>query len=173
MHCYLGDRIEIFHLLKCSVFIAFSIFKHAAKRWHLWSWCANAAPASNSPVLHCCIMPTLRECQPSMMLKCSTDELLARASFKHHGDQGHDELKHHAVLKGLTDNSGSVLTYRPNPTGLFSSRRHRQIGKSFPAVCAMIGKLSRRSNNSPGERLHGKKLCLTHGISSKCIHGVL
>ena len=36
-----------------------------------------------------------------MMLECSTGELLARAAFMHHADQGHDALRYHAVLKGL------------------------------------------------------------------------
>ena len=36
-----------------------------------------------------------------MMHECSPGELLARAAFMHHVDQGHDALMHHAVLKGL------------------------------------------------------------------------
>ena len=36
-----------------------------------------------------------------MMLKCSPGQLLARVAFMHHDDQGHDELRHDAVLKGL------------------------------------------------------------------------
>ena len=36
-----------------------------------------------------------------MMLECSTGELLARAAFMHHDDQGHDALRHDAALKGL------------------------------------------------------------------------
>ena len=36
-----------------------------------------------------------------MMLECSTGELLARAAFMHHDDQGYDALMHHAVLKGF------------------------------------------------------------------------
>ena len=41
-----------------------------------------------------------------MMLEC---ELLARAAFMHHEDQGHDAIRHDAVLTGL---SGSAA--RPN-----------------------------------------------------------
>ena len=37
----------------------------------------------------------------SMMHESSPGELLARAAFMHHDDQGHDALRHHAVLKGL------------------------------------------------------------------------
>ena len=36
-----------------------------------------------------------------IMLECSTGELLARAAFMHHDDQGHDALRYHSVLKGL------------------------------------------------------------------------
>ena len=36
-----------------------------------------------------------------MILECSTGELLARAAFTHHDDQGHDALMHYAVLKEL------------------------------------------------------------------------
>ena len=36
-----------------------------------------------------------------MMHECSTGELLSRAAFMHHDDQGHDALKHHVVLKEL------------------------------------------------------------------------
>ena len=36
-----------------------------------------------------------------MMLECSTGELLTRALFMHHDDQGHGALMHHAILKGL------------------------------------------------------------------------
>ena len=36
-----------------------------------------------------------------MMLECSPGELLARAAFMHHDDQGQDALRHDAVLKGL------------------------------------------------------------------------
>ena len=36
-----------------------------------------------------------------MMRECSTGELLARAAFMHHDDQGYDALRHDAVLKGL------------------------------------------------------------------------
>ena len=36
-----------------------------------------------------------------MMLECSTGELLTRAAFMHYDDQGHDALRHDAVLKGL------------------------------------------------------------------------
>ena len=51
-------------------------------------------------------MSTLREClnpleSIGMMLEGSADELLARAAFMHHDDQGQDALMHHAVLKGL------------------------------------------------------------------------
>ena len=35
------------------------------------------------------------------MLECSPGELLTKAVFMHHGDQWHDALRHHAVLKGL------------------------------------------------------------------------
>ena len=38
-----------------------------------------------------------------MMLECSTGELLARAAFMHHDDQGHDALRHYAVSKELKD----------------------------------------------------------------------
>ena len=46
----------------------------------------------------------------SMMLECSTGELLIRSAFMHHDDQGHDALRHDAVLKGLT---GSMLCSQP------------------------------------------------------------
>ena len=47
-------------------------------------------------------MLTLWEClNPGMMLKGRTSELLARATFMHHDDKGHDVLRHHTVLKGL------------------------------------------------------------------------
>ena len=36
-----------------------------------------------------------------MMLECSTGELLARAAFMHHDDQGYEAFRHYAVLKGL------------------------------------------------------------------------
>ena len=36
-----------------------------------------------------------------MMLECNPGELLTRAAFRHHGDQGHDAIRYHAVLKGL------------------------------------------------------------------------
>ena len=36
-----------------------------------------------------------------MMLEYSSGDLIARAAFMHHDDQGHDVLRHHAVLKGL------------------------------------------------------------------------
>ena len=36
----------------------------------------------------------------SMMLECSTGELLARAAFMHHEDKAHDALMHHTVLIG-------------------------------------------------------------------------
>ena len=38
-----------------------------------------------------------------MLLEYSTDELLARAAFMYHDDQGRDALMHHAALKGLKD----------------------------------------------------------------------
>ena len=38
-----------------------------------------------------------------MMLECSTDELLARAPFMHHGDGVHDVLEHYEAIKGLTE----------------------------------------------------------------------
>ena len=37
-----------------------------------------------------------------IMLECSPGELFARAAFMHHDNQGHDALRHCAVLKGLT-----------------------------------------------------------------------
>ena len=48
-------------------------------------------------------MPTLREClnPVGMMLECWTGELLPRAAFMHHDNQGHDALMHYAALKGL------------------------------------------------------------------------
>ena len=36
-----------------------------------------------------------------MMLECSLGELLARAAFMPHDNQGHDVLIHYVVLKGL------------------------------------------------------------------------
>ena len=36
-----------------------------------------------------------------MMLECSSCKLLARAAFIHHASQGHNALRHDAVLKGL------------------------------------------------------------------------
>ena len=36
-----------------------------------------------------------------MMHQCSPGELLSRAALVHHDDQGHDALRHHAILKGL------------------------------------------------------------------------
>ena len=36
-----------------------------------------------------------------MMLEYSTGELLTRAAFMYHADQGYDALRHHAVLKGV------------------------------------------------------------------------
>ena len=46
----------------------------------------------------------LGESQPHrvvMMIECSTGELLARAAYMHHDDQGHDALMHHIVLEVL------------------------------------------------------------------------
>ena len=45
------------------------------------------------------------------MLECSTVESFARAAFMHHNDQGHDALRHYAVLKGL----GRALKVEYNP----------------------------------------------------------
>ena len=36
-----------------------------------------------------------------MMHQCSTGELLARAVFMHHDEEGHAALMHDAVFKGL------------------------------------------------------------------------
>ena len=36
-----------------------------------------------------------------MMLQCSPGELLTRAAFMHHDDQGHGALINYAVIKGL------------------------------------------------------------------------
>ena len=44
-----------------------------------------------------------------LVLECSTGELLARAAFMHHDNQGHDALLHHAVLKGLSHAACCVL----------------------------------------------------------------
>ena len=44
--------------------------------------------------------------QLDIMLECSTGELLTRAAFMHHDDQGHDALEHHAVLGGSDETVG-------------------------------------------------------------------
>ena len=36
-----------------------------------------------------------------MMLESSTAGLLTRTAFMHYDDQGHDALRHNAILKGL------------------------------------------------------------------------
>ena len=55
-----------------------------------------------------CIIPALLESMVVMMHECSPGELLLMAAFMHHEDQGHDALRHDAVLKGLI----SFMTHR-------------------------------------------------------------
>ena len=47
------------------------------------------------------IMPTLLEvyqiCRVGMMLECSPCELLSRAVFMHHDDEGHNALKQYST----------------------------------------------------------------------------
>ena len=50
-------------------------------------------------------------CMVSMMLEYSPGELLARATFMHHGDKGPITLKHYAALKWL--NTLYIHTSRP------------------------------------------------------------
>ena len=60
-------------------------------------------------------------CRVGMMLEYSTGELLTRAAFMHHDDQGHDAflhhdywghdtLRHHAALKGVMPCDVAALT---------------------------------------------------------------
>ena len=47
-----------------------------------------------------------------MMLECSIGELLARAAFMHHDDQGHYALLHYAPpLEGLKLNTAAVVLF--------------------------------------------------------------
>ena len=43
-----------------------------------------------------------------MMHECSPGDLLTRAAFMHHADQGHATLKHYAALKGLNARWGEA-----------------------------------------------------------------
>ena len=45
-----------------------------------------------------CMIATL----PKVQHECSLGELLVKAAFLHHGNEGHDALKHYVVRKGLT-----------------------------------------------------------------------
>ena len=53
-----------------------------------------------------------------MVLECSTGELLARAAFIHHDDQGYDASMHRAVLKGIMHpvNTCNELVLHSTPT---------------------------------------------------------
>ena len=52
-------------------------------------------------VHHASPMVASQPSRVSMLLECSTGVLLARAACMHHDGQGHDALRHDAVLKGL------------------------------------------------------------------------
>ena len=58
----------------------------------------------------------------SMMLECSTAELVASAVFMHHDDLGHDSLMHYAILKGLMHYAPLSLRY--NNTALAGTAKH-------------------------------------------------
>ena len=118
-HLMVGDHTSYCLSHCCSVCHLQTIYTsvlepsrtRVAKRWHRYfkygmiPQCImplvimmNAAPASNSPVLHCCIMTNLREClDPGGSAWC-----LNAAALMHHDDQGHDEWRYHAVPKGLS-----------------------------------------------------------------------
>ena len=46
------------------------------------------------------------------ILECSTGELITRATFTHHDNQGHTALKHYAALKG--NNGGLIKLHQKN-----------------------------------------------------------
>ena len=50
-----------------------------------------------------------------MMLECITGELLARAAFMHHANQGHGALKHYTVLKGLMEPTHAIRAVHFDP----------------------------------------------------------
>ena len=56
----------------------------------------------------------------AMMLECSTGDLLARAAFMHHDDQGHSALMYYTVLKGLK----SLIMEKNNEASPISAGRH-------------------------------------------------